>query len=598
MTKAATLGDKKFYLVGDYNTGTNYGWVKQDEVIYNTAKSPVKINQTYNVKPGVKLHTVPWGTYNQVAGTVSGKGDQTFKATKQQQIDKATYLYGTVNGKSGWISKYYLTAPSKVQALSTQSTPAPKQVKPSTQTVNQIAQVKANNSGIRASVYDKTAKSGTKYANRTFLINKQRTQGNNTYVLLQDGTSNTPLGWVNINDVTTQNIGKQTQSIGKYSVKPTNNGLYSIAWGTKNQQLLAPNTLANQAFNASKAVYVGKDLYLYGTVNNRKGWIAAKDLIQNSTDAQSTPYNYTFVINNSKSYFYMDPTKANRYSLKPYYEQTFTVIKQKNINGVKWYYGQLLDGKYVWIKSTDLVKEKIKYAYTGMTLNNAINIQSRLKYKPQVQNEPLKWSNANYSQIKNAMDTKRLANDSSLKYQFLRLDQPQYLSAQALNKLLKGKGVLENQGAAFSQAARKYGLNEIYLISHALVETGNGTSQLAKGGDVSKGKFTTKTGHKYHNVFGIGAFDNNALVDGIKYAKNAGWTSVSKAIIGGAKFIGNSYVKAGQNTLYKMRWNPANPGTHQYATDINWANVNAQVLKQFYDKIGEVGKYFEIPTYK
>ena len=88
--------------------------------------------------------------------------------------------------------------------------------------------MKANNSGIRASVYDKTAKSGTKYANRTFLINKQRTEGNNTYVLLQDGTSNTPLGWVNINDVTTQNIGKQTQSIGKYSVKPTNNGLYSV----------------------------------------------------------------------------------------------------------------------------------------------------------------------------------------------------------------------------------------------------------------------------------------------------------------------------------------------------------------------------------
>ena len=43
-----------------------------------------------------------------------------------------------------------------------------------------------------------------------------------------------------------------------------------------------------------------------------------------------------------------------------------------------------------------------------------------------------------------------------------------------------------------------------------------------------------------------------------------------------------------------MRWNPANPGTHQYATDINWANVST-VLKQFYDKIGEVGKYFEIP---
>ena len=52
------------------------------------------------------------GTPSQVASKVSGSGNQTFKATKQQQIDKAIYLYGTVNGKSGWISKYYLTTPS------------------------------------------------------------------------------------------------------------------------------------------------------------------------------------------------------------------------------------------------------------------------------------------------------------------------------------------------------------------------------------------------------------------------------------------------------------------------------------------------------
>ena len=47
-----------------------------------------------------------------------------------------------------------------------------------------------------------------------------------------------------------------------------------------------------------------------------------------------------------------------------------------------------------------------------------------------------------------------------------------------------------------------------------------------------------------------------------------------------------------------MRWNPSKPGTHQYATDINWANVNAQVLKGFYDTMCEVGKYYEIPVYK
>lgn len=608
VTKSATLGNNKFYLVEDYNSGKKYGWVKQSDVVYNTAKSPVKVNETYNIKPGVKLYTVPWGTFNQEASKVSGSGNQTFKATKKQQIDKAIYLYGTVNGKSGWVSKYYLTAPTQSKAAtntkvttanraaSTQSTPKATQ-SATTQTINKIAQVKANNSGIRTSVYDKKAKSGAKYANRTFIVSKQRTEGNNTYVLLQDGTQNTPLGWVNIKDVTSQNIGKQTKSSGQYKVNSSNDGLYSIAWGTKNQQLLPSNMISNKSFKASKSVYVGKELFLYGTVNNRTGWVAAKDLTQNGNDTQATPYHYTFVVNNNKGYYYNDFANNAHYSLNSYYNQPFIVSKQMQVNGVTWYYGQLTNGKYVWIKPTDLSKESIKYVRTGMTLTKAANIQNNSYYNPQVQRTAGKWEDANYDEIKNAMDPVRLAKDDEYKYQFLLLDQPQYLPVSALNKLLEGKGVLEGQGASFSQAAKKYGINEIYLISHALIETGNGTSDLAKGGDIVNGKFTNKSAKKYHNVFGIGAYDNNPLVEGIKYAKEAGWDSVSKAIIGGAKFIGQSYVKAGQNTLYKMRWNPEHPGTHQYATDINWANLNAQVIKGFYDKMGEVGKYFEIPQY-
>ncbi len=86
-------------------------------------------------------------------------------------------------------------------------------------------------------------------------------------------------------------------------------------------------------------------------------------------------------------------------------------------------------------------------------------------------------------------------------------------------------------------------------------------------------KVVTNSNTKYHNVFGIAAYDNDPLREGIKYAKQAGWDTVSKAIVGGAKFIGNSYVKSGQSTLYKMRWNPAHPGTHQYATDIDWEQL-------------------------
>ena len=123
----------------------------------------------------------------------------------------------------------------------------------------------------------------------------------------------------------------------------------------------------------------------------------------------------------------------------------------------------------------------------------------------------VKWTDANFNDVKHAMDTKRLAQDPALKYQFLRLDQPQNISIDKINQFLKGKGVLENQGAAFNKAAQMYGINEVYLISHALLETGNGTSQLAKGADVVNNKVVTNSNTKYHNVFGIAAYDKRSF---------------------------------------------------------------------------------------
>ncbi|HHW9822776.1 TPA: bifunctional autolysin [Staphylococcus aureus] len=607
VTKEANLGGNKFYLVKDYNSPTLIGWVKQGDVIYNNAKSPVNVMQTYIVKPGTKLYSVPWGTYKQEAGAVSGTGNQTFKATKQQQIDKSIYLYGTVNGKSGWVSKAYLAepvAPKKAVAQPKTAVKAYAVTKPqTTQKVSKIAQVKPNNTGIRASVYEKTAKNGAKYADRTFYVTKERAHGNETYVLLNNTSHNIPLGWFNVKDLNVQNLGKEVKTTQKYTVNKSNNGLSMVPWGTKNQVILTGNNIAQGTFNATKQVSVGKDVYLYGTINNRTGWVNAKDLTAPTavkpTTSAAKDYNYTYVIKNGNGYYYITPNSDTaKYSLKAFNEQPFAVVKEQVINGQTWYYGKLSNGKLAWIKSTDLAKELIKYNQTGMTLNQVAQIQAGLQYKPQVQRVPGKWTDANFNDVKHAMDTKRLAQDPALKYQFLRLDQPQNISIDKINQFLKGKGVLENQGAAFNKAAQMYGINEVYLISHALLETGNGTSQLAKGADVVNNKVVTNSNTKYHNVFGIAAYDNDPLREGIKYAKQAGWDTVSKAIVGGAKFIGNSYVKAGQNTLYKMRWNPAHPGTHQYATDVDWANINAKIIKGYYDKIGEVGKYFDIPQYK
>ncbi|WP_409328035.1 GW dipeptide domain-containing protein [Staphylococcus pseudoxylosus] len=691
VTKSATLGNENFYLVSDFNKGTLIGWVHQGDVNYNTAKPATNINKTYQIKPGETIYTVPWGTGSQKAGTVSGKSTQTFKATKQQQIGKTNYIYGTVNNLSGWVSLSKLSSTSNtatspttnsgkltVNTLTNQQGTvaknnhgvyttvydkqgvqkpyvngqtyklskkatlgknafylitdnktntnigwmqtgdikvkevAKKATTNQTQNVSKIGQLNTKNSGIKATVYDQQGKDATKLAGKTYNVTKQRTEGNNTYVLIQNVNQNTPIGWINTKDINTRNLSQTNAKNGQYTVKATNNGLYAVPWGTKSQQLDTLNNLKNNQFNASKSVYVDKDEYVYGIVNNKTGWIAANDLNKvqpsNRTDVSNsqsvtksavTPYKYDYVIFNKNGNYYLDPTSTTPSgSLKDFYESIFTVYETQVINGTTWYHGKLSNGKVVWIKEADLRKELVKYYDSGITLDQAVAIQKGLTAKPQIQHTPGKWEDATANEIKNAMDSSKLIKDETQKYQFLRLDKTQNIDATDLDKLLIGKGILEGQGAAFSEAAQTYDINEVYLISHALLETGNGISKLANGGDVVDNKVVTDGPNKYYNMFGIGAVDSDAVKQGFITAKNNGWNTVKKAIVGGAKFISESYIDKGQNTLYKMRWNPENPGVHQYATDVAWASHNATRIKGFYDSMDKLGKYFDVDTYK
>lgn len=152
------------------------------------------------------------------------------------------------------------------------------------------------------------------------------------------------------------------------------------------------------------------------------------------------------------------------------------------------------------------------------------------------------------------------------------------MDEKEVNQMLKGKGVLENKGKTFLKAQDEYGVNVIYLISHALVETGHGQSELAKGI-----KYKGKT---YYNFYGIGAFDEDAMKHGHSYAKKQKWTTPEKAIMGGARFVRHDFFEQNQLTLYQMRWNPAHPGTHQYASDINWDHNIASVMAHYYQKFG------------
>ena len=105
----------------------------------------------------------------------------------------------------------------------------------------------------------------------------------------------------------------------------------------------------------------------------------------------------------------------------------------------------------------------------------------------------------------------------------------------------------------------------------------------------------------FYNMYGIGAVDSSALRSGSEYAYKQGWFTPEAAIIGGAKFIAERYINHTtykQNTLYKMRWNPARPGTHQYATDIGWAYKQVSNISRLYNLIDTYTLHFDVPQYK
>jgi len=188
-------------------------------------------------------------------------------------------------------------------------------------------------------------------------------------------------------------------------------------------------------------------------------------------------------------------------------------------------------------------------------------------------------------------------------FQFLLLSECAGAKTADLNKLVSGKGILNGTGSAFRQAAREHKINEFFLVSLALHESGNGTSILARGIEVED-KDNRVPGEDYvtvYNMFGIGALDSNPEYYGSMRAYEEGWFTPEKAIIGGAKFASEWYVhhpSYRQDTLYKMRWNPDQPATHQYATDIGWAAKQVPWIRDCYELLEEYTLTFHIPRYK
>lgn len=169
-----------------------------------------------------------------------------------------------------------------------------------------------------------------------------------------------------------------------------------------------------------------------------------------------------------------------------------------------------------------------------------------------------RWRNSGYGS--QTVSNRRYWTNSNIIYHDLGFNLGG-LSAGQLNNWIRATSPgspFNGQGNVFMEAQKQSGLDARYILAHAALESGWGKSSIAK---------------KYNNYFGIGAFDNDP-----NNAKNFSNSGLASGIINGAKWIAKNYYNSSykQTTLYKMR---NNSGVHQYATDPNWHNKIANIMK-------------------
>lgn len=251
---------------------------------------------------------------------------------------------------------------------------------------------------------------------------------------------------------------------------------------------------------------------------------------------------------------------------------------------------------------TDSGNKKYIYAKYDYTLNEIVNIQSKLSPVNVVWNYSLDASNIDIYQY---MNPKNFERHDYAGYQFLKLNYIDGITSVDIDNVLIGKGILEGKGKIFLDACKLHNVNPAYIIAHALLETGNGKSALANGIVVSEVDGKPVESKTTYNMFGIGAYDSSPNKLGSERAYKEGWFTPELAIVGGIKFISTLYINNStynQNTLYKMRWNPAIPVNatyrHQYATDIAWSYKQSYRIKQILDKLTNANLTFDIPQYK
>lgn len=207
------------------------------------------------------------------------------------------------------------------------------------------------------------------------------------------------------------------------------------------------------------------------------------------------------------------------------------------------------------------------------------------------------WYVASREVIKYYMDPRNFLSTDTVFTFMLQGYDPSKQTEAGVRKIVKGTFLDTNEYVSYiMKAAKETSYSPYVMASKILQEIGNNANS-----PFISGKYPGYEG--YYNYFNINAAGNSTeekIKKALTYAKNNGWNTREKAIIGGAEFCSDGYIKKGQNTYYYMDFNIKNPDSiwHEYAGAIHDASSKGKILAPAYtgDKASVVS--FSIPVYK
>ncbi len=175
----------------------------------------------------------------------------------------------------------------------------------------------------------------------------------------------------------------------------------------------------------------------------------------------------------------------------------------------------------------------------------------------------------------------------------------------------KKQSILYSQ--AFMKAAEYSGVSAYHLASRVkqeVVVSSTKFSQSVSG--------TVEGFEGLYNFYNIGAYNSTvsmgAIKNGLKFAKYGGtsaslnqsslipWNNRYRALVGGAYYIGYSYIRRGQDTIYLQKFNVTDNSTygHQYMANVEAPKSEAYKVYLAYsamDDYENMSIHFSIPVY-